>query len=75
MPHTWTTETGPRYRCQNQDRAPFLEIHQDLSTYKWRVSYANGRNSLHSGIDGARREAQQHMNQLGEERSLDFIVQ
>ena len=74
MTHTWTTETGPRYRCQDQDGNTVLEIHQDLATVRWRVSYADGRSSPHNGIDGARREAELHMNRLGDQRTLDFIV-
>lgn len=75
MTHTWTTEKGPRYRCQDQDGNTVLEIHQDLPTSKQRVSYANGQSSLHNGIGGARREAEKHMSHLGDQRNLDFIVQ
>lgn len=75
MKYTWSTERGPYYRCDDEDHQRVLDVHQDLSTSSWRVSYPDGRSNLHSGIDGARQEAELHMASLGDDRALSFIVQ
>ena len=73
MRYTWHTERGPYYRCTDEDNKEVLAVHQDLATARWRVSYPSGASSLHSGTDGARREAEAHMSRLGDDRSLSFI--
>ncbi len=67
------TSTKGYYRCTDQDGNEVLSVHLDLSTPRWRVSYPSGLSNVHSGIDGARREAEEHMARLGEDRSLHFI--
>ena len=74
MEYIWYTNIGPRYRCTDQDGNEVLQVHQDLSTAWWRVSYPDGRSNLHSGTSSARREAEEHMARLGDRRSLGFIV-
>ena len=75
MKYIWHRERGPYYRCVDQENQPVLDVHQDLSTRGWRVSYPDGRSNLHSGVDGARREAERHMTSLCDDRALTFIIE
>ena len=70
----WSKNRGPNYRCTDQDGNEVMQVHEDLGTHRWRVSYPNGTSSIHSGPGEARREAERVMSTLGDERSLSFIV-
>ncbi len=70
-----TTNLGPRYTLRRPDGAEILQVHEDRArTGVWRVSYPDGRSDPHSGIGGARRQAQSDLKRLGYVNSLDAIV-
>ncbi len=46
----------------------------DLRTPWLRVSYPSGRSNIHSWIGGAKREAEEHMASLGDDRDLSLII-
>ena len=71
--YVWHTNFGPSYRCKDQYGNEIMQVHLDLSTPRWRVSYPSGESNLHSGIEGARREAERHMASPGANRSLTFM--
>lgn len=71
--YVWSTTRGPAYRCTDQDGNEIMQVHLDLSTPRWRVSYPSGGSNIHSGINGARREAERSMAALGDDRPLTFM--
>ncbi len=71
--YVWSTSIGPSYRCTDQDGNEIMQVHLDRRTPRWRVSYPSGGSNIHSGIDGARREAEKHMASLGDDRPLTFM--
>ena len=70
-----TRNLGPCYTLRHPDRTEILQVHEDRArTGVWRVSYPDGRSDQHSGIGGARRQAQSDLARLGYVNSLDTMV-
>lgn len=59
------TLIGPYYQFFDEFNNLLLEMHRDLSTYGWRVSYPGGTSNLHTGMFGAQQEATKYLESRG----------
>ena len=70
----WLISTGPYYRCVDQDNNPILDVHLDLVSAAWRVSYASGYSIKYFGIESAKQEVRNYFKGRGvNSLNLDFM--